>query len=201
MSSTRRSKRFAAGFSLLEVMISLLILAVGLLALAALISKADSSTGRSRYMSTAGLLATEKLEELNRLPADDPAIKIPVGTSVGSLTANVGPVTVDGSRLSYFDNVYLSSGNSGQISVTTTKSDATGYLTQIQTPDAGTKAGTTAATPPAPTSDMLNFQRRWLIESDIPGLPPGVRRVTVVVTLVNGSALPPVNFQMSAVRQ
>jgi len=180
------------------------ILAVGMLALAGLISKTSSSTDRSRYMSLAGLQTSEKLEELTRLPPSDPAIAITSGDSVGSLTANVGPVTVGANSVVYFDEVFLSSG-AGNVTETISKPNSTtgvaGYLTQTQTPDAGTQS-TWSATPPAIAADALHFERRWLIEdSTITGLPTGARRITVLVRLLDTPIQPQVTFQMSTVRQ
>jgi Tfp pilus assembly protein PilV len=180
------------------------ILGVGMLALAGLISRTGSSTDRSRYMSLAGLQASEKLEELTRLPPSDPAIAIPTGDSAGSLTANVGPVTVGTNSVVYFDEVFLSSG-SGSVVETISRPNSTtgvaGYLTQTQTPDAGTQS-TWSATMPAAASGSLNFERRWLIEdSTVTGLPAGARRITVLVRLLNTPIQPQVTFQMSTVRQ
>ena len=200
-SFTRRRARGSAGFTLLEVLISLIILTVGMLALVGLISKTSSSTDRSRYMSMVGLLTSEKLEELTRLPASDPAIAITAGSSSGSLTANTGPVTVGASKVSYYDEVYMSS-ESGKIVVTTLKPDGTGYLVLTQDTNAGTAPAQSSATQPAAKEDQLSFERRWVIEdSTVTGLPSGVRRVTVLVRLLNSPVKPDVTFQMSTVRQ
>lgn len=208
-----RKTKNSAGFSLLEITIALVILTVGILALAGLISKTSSSTDRSRYMSMAGLLTSEKLEELSRLPLSDPSISIPTGHSAGSLPTvppatpvpPSPPVLVGAASVVYYDEVYLSSG-AGNVTETITKVDAGGnitYLTQPQTPDAGTQTGIPAtSTPPAIASDGLNFERRWIIEdSTLSGLPVGVRRITVQVTLKNSPVQPPVTFQMSTARQ
>jgi prepilin-type N-terminal cleavage/methylation domain-containing protein len=202
----RRSAGHSAGFTLLEVMMAITVLAVGMLALAGLISRTSGSTDRSRYMSMAGLLASEKLEELTRLPASEPAIAITSGDFAGSLTANIGPVAVGTATVNYFDEDYLSSGN-GNVNVTTYQRNSVtgifGYYTLLQGPDAGTNTGTWSATPPAaPAGDMLTFERRWVIEdSALTGLPPGARRITVLVRLLNTPIQPQVTFQMSTVRQ
>jgi len=44
----------------------------------------------------------------------------------------------------------------------------------------------------------MTFDRRWVIEQDQPV--PGVRRITVLVTLMDKSIQPSVTFQMSMVR-
>ncbi len=190
------------------------ILAVGMLALAAVVSKAVASTGQSRLMSMASPLCSSKLEELTRLPISDTGIQISSGDSAGSLTADIGPVTVGTASVIYYDQVYLSSGN-GNVTVTTyefNKSTGTyGYFTQSQDPAAGTKPtgpSNWSTTPPASaTSDMIQFERRWLVEdSTLTGLPAGVRRITVLVCnpecpTQNASSKPQVQFQMSTARQ
>lgn len=188
-------------------MFAIAILGIGLVSLAALMAAMLATTDRSRYMSTAGLLASEKLEELNRLPADDPQIAITSGNSAGSLTADSGPVTIGAATLSYYDQVIISSGN-GSVSTTYTASNGNGYFTQSQTPDAGTKDGNTTVSLPTLTADATTYKRRWLIEQNVagpPALPAGTRRITVVVSLVDSSGnlskIRPVSFQLSMVRQ
>jgi hypothetical protein len=44
----------------------------------------------------------------------------------------------------------------------------------------------------------VTFHRRWIIEANQPVA--GTRRVTVLVTLMDATVQPPVNFQMSLVR-
>jgi hypothetical protein len=57
-----------------------------------------AATARSRYMSLAATLASEKLEDLNRWPANDPDVAVTSGSTAGSLTSDiVQSVTVNGS--------------------------------------------------------------------------------------------------------
>lgn len=191
------------GFALVETLIAIVILAVGLLGAAALLAQLTGSSSTSRYMSTEALLASEKLDDLNRLPDLDPAISIPAGNSVGSLAADTtASVTApDGTvvTVDYFDSVAISSGN-GSIVETVSGKDAAGnniFTTTTHSPD-GTVISTQSNTPPVPTADTLSFKRRWIIEQNVPGLPPESRRITVVISLpdVRGA----VNFQTSMVR-
>ncbi|HEY2393490.1 MAG TPA: prepilin-type N-terminal cleavage/methylation domain-containing protein [Candidatus Angelobacter sp.] len=162
MSKLHRKKNREEGFALVEVMIAIVILAVGLLGLAALMAQLTSTTGSSRYSGTQVMLASEKLEDLNRLPVGDPNL-----AAGGSLTTDAA---------SYSDQVQVSSDNG------TTSTVA---------------SGTAAA-----TTDLLQFRRRWVIESSPAGLPAGVIRITVFVALIDGDSVSRTNtFQTSMVRQ
>ncbi len=127
------------GFTLLEVMIAMAILVVGISAMAAL-SAAMLTRGRqSKYMSLAGTLASEKLEDLNHwytptpnpsqnpiqyAGADysDPEICVPnfvTGSTEGSLnadtTASISCAGATSEPITYYDDV--------NIDVTNTASD------------------------------------------------------------------------------
>jgi len=179
--SLRKSRRSAkeAGFTLIETMVAIVILTIGLFSTAALMSTSVNTTAKSHYMSTAAMLATEKLEDLDRYNKNDPAVV----NAGGSLAAdNVG----------YFDSIQISS-NNGVISETTTTGGASTSYTQ--TPAAGIVVTPGAGLPP-PTPDSLIFDRRWTVTPDVPVV--GVRTVTVLVTLQD--SVNPVKFQMSVVR-
>lgn len=191
------------GFTLLEVIMAMLILTIALISVAALISKTSGNTSHSRYMSLAAMLASEKLEDLNRYPATDPAIAVP-GVTAGSLTADtsqsvtVGAVT---ETVDYYDTVEMS-GASGSVTETIKGVDVSGnptYTTVSHTPD-GTASETTSSTAPANGggADTTAFQRRWVLEKDVPV--PGVTRITVLVTLQGLIGANGVSFQMSMVR-
>ncbi len=176
----RRKTRGERGFTLIETMVAIVVLAVGLIATAALMSTSVNSTATSRYMNSAALLASEKLEDLDRFPSSDPAV-----AAGGSLTADVA---------GYFDNVQISTGN-GSISETT----ASGGVSTSYTQAPGTNMTvTTGAGLPAPTADTMTFNRRWAITANSPLA--GARTVNVLVTLKNQNASSPVTFQMSVVR-
>ena len=190
------------GFTLIETMVAIAVLTIGLMGAAALMTRMLSDSGRSRYMSVAAILASEKLEDLNRFPADDPAVVVPSGPTAGSLTADTSQtvtVGVNTETVDYFDVVQLSSGNGG-ISETSSGKDSAGstvFTTITHQPDGTVVTAVTAALPPLGT-DTLIFNRRWVIEKDQPV--SGVRRVTVLVTLKNPVLAQTITFQNSMVR-
>jgi type IV pilus modification protein PilV len=159
------------GFTLIETMVSIAVLTVGLLSVAALMSQTADTSAHSRYMSTASMLASEKLEDLSRFPSTNPAIT--AGT--------------------YTDVVQISS-DQGTINETTSTGGVSTLYTQ-------TPGGTITVTPgaglPAATSTTLTFNRQWTIVANSPVT--GVSTITVLVTLANTGLNPPVTFQMSMV--
>ncbi|MBZ5520822.1 MAG: prepilin-type N-terminal cleavage/methylation domain-containing protein [Acidobacteriia bacterium] len=194
---TGQSRR---GFTLVETMVAMIILTVGMLGTAALMSQMNFSSSESRYMSSEALLASEKLEDLNHWPVTDPAIAVTTGSTAGSLTADISQSVTVGAvtqQVDYFDQVLISAGN-GTIIETVTSTNASGntvYTTTTHSPDGGVTVATTTTAPTSP--DMLVFKRRWIIEKDTPVT--GVRRVTVAVSLTN--APKEAQFQTSMVRQ
>ncbi len=204
-----------SGFSLLEAVVATTVLAVGLMAAAALMGNVSKYSVRSRYVALSAQLASEELEDLNRWPASaafvDPHITVPAGsnscgivgeTCIGKLTADYGPqtITVNGNptSVSYFDSVCLSTQN-GVMSETyemPCQGPPVGnYVTVAFQPNGQTPQTTCSPNPP---NVGMTFDRRWVIEQDQPVA--GVRRITVMVTLVDLSIQPPVTFQMSMVR-
>ena len=199
----RRKTRSQRGFTLLETLIAITILSVGLLAMAALMSKTSQSSNSSRYLSMQSLLASEKLDDLTGRSALDPDIAVPTGASSGSLTTDASQtVTVSGvsSPVTYYDQMDISNGN-GAITELLTTVDSTGnvvYETIVHNPD-GTVTETNSTTPPTTpvgTSDTLGFHRRWVIEKDVPTV--GVKRITVQVSVLTQPPVPA--FQMSTIR-
>lgn len=196
-----RNTQHERGFSLIETVVAISVLSVGLLSLGALMARMLSTTTRSGFMSTAMQLASEKLEDLNRYPFNDPNIAITSGATAGSLTADVvtSVVSSDGESHSvvYWDEVRFSVTGGA---VTEVKSKIVGGATQydISThqPD-GTVSWQLGQTTLPSVNNMIRYKRRWIIEKDQPIT--GVRRVTVLVTLQNPVATP-VTAQMSMVR-
>jgi len=210
LEKSRKSSGFSnSGFTLIEVTLASFVLAVGLLSAGLLAGQMMVGSNRSKYMSVASTLASEKLEDLNRWDIDDPQICVPTGSgTVGSLTSDINQTTTcpqgASANVSYYDDVYpnLADGastcpdGSAGCFAETVKSVAGGsttYNTTVHSPS-GTVQSTSSTT--APTG--MSFHRRWVIEPNSPA--NGVRRVTVLVTLLNTAVRPPVTFQMSIVR-
>ena len=196
------SKRAEGGFTLIEIVVAITVLAIGLCAAAALMAQVLGGTERSHYVGQAVTLASEKLEDLNRWPASDPNVFVPSGsTTEGSLTSDVvQDITSGGSTesVNYYDDV-LFSASGGTISETYSGLDGSGnsiYSTTTHAPD-GTVTTTTGTSAPSSVGS-ISFKRRWIIEKDQPVT--GVRRVTVLVTMDNSTMSPPISFQMSMVR-
>jgi prepilin-type N-terminal cleavage/methylation domain-containing protein len=181
---SRRKRNPNSGFTILEVMVAILVLTIGLVGTAALMSTTVNSTARSHLMSTAALLASEKLEDLGRFDKNDTPVQ-----AGGSLAADT---------TGYFDQVQISVDN-GQINETTTTNGTTTAYTQ--TPTSGMVVTPNAGLP-AVTSDTLTFDRRWIITNNSPTT--GVRTVTVLVTALTQAVVhgtqSQVTFQMSMVR-
>jgi prepilin-type N-terminal cleavage/methylation domain-containing protein len=188
-------RRIAGGFTLLETMMAMVIFAVGVLALAALMSTVNLNTERSRYMHEATTMASEKLEDLSRYPAASAADALTVG---GSLNSDV---------TAYFDDVQVSADN-GALTEITYNENSVCYDVFTQNVN-GTATDTCVATKPTALTGAFDFHRRWMVENPITvnGNSVNVRRITVLVSLWSQSTNAaisfqgqPVTYQLSTVR-
>lgn len=201
---------------MIEVVVALAVLWVGVLCAEALGTKMLSTGRQSRYMSLAAVLASEKLEDLNHYSPNDPQVCIPAANvSVGSLTTDVmqsttcaampGYTTGFTATVTYNDNVSVSLSTSSAAcpnptagcfseTVTQLSSGNTVYSTTYHSPDGQIITPTASSTAPS----NVTFHRRWIIEANQPVT--GTKRVTVLVTLMDSTVQPAVNFQMSMVR-
>lgn len=174
-----------------------MVVAVGLLASAMLMTETLSKTDHSKYMSLASVLASEKLEDLSRWPNTDPHVFVPGGGTAGSLTSDdsqaiaIGPTVT---QVNYYDDVTISvAGGSFSETVSTTDGGGnTTYTTTTHSPD-GITSNTANNAP-----NRVSFKRRWMVEQDVPVA--GVRRITVRVATVPGSGVPSVMFELSMVK-
>jgi type IV pilus assembly protein PilV len=184
MSQQPRKTSRQRGFTLIETMVSILILTIGLVGTAALMSTSVNMGAHARYNSTAALLASEKMEDLDRFPDNDP-LMVPGGSLVADISG-------------YNDSVQISA-NNGNINETTMTAGVNTLYTQ--TPD-GTVTVTPGAGLAAATGDELTYHRRWqLTPSPTIGgvVVTGAVQITVLVTLTNTTLNPPVSYQTSLV--
>ncbi len=201
-------KKPEGGFTLIEVTIASLVMTVALLSAGLLAAQMTTAALTSKSMSSAAVLASEKLEDINRWDSQDPQICVPTGsTTVGSLSSDVSQTTTcasgSSSDINYYDDVYPNLTNGSNACGTSTSGcfaetissivgGATVYTTTVHSPN-GIVQTTSSTSPP---SGMSTFHRRWIVEADVPVT--GVRRITVFVSLIPSKQ--PLTFQMSIVR-
>jgi len=202
LSSTKRGSR---GFTLMEVLISMAVLTVGLIGMAAMVCSTLVFGTNAKYINMANVLASEKLDNLNKWPSTDLNVA-PGGSLVGPSTCAAGDT--------YCDQVTVSE-TSGADYITQTQivfDPVTNTSNPVTTTIVHTSAGC-VDTPancsvPNPTATGSTFTRRWQITSDPvitdangnPSTVTGARRITVLVSLANNVSKQPVSFQMSMVR-
>ncbi|HEX2328010.1 MAG TPA: prepilin-type N-terminal cleavage/methylation domain-containing protein [Candidatus Angelobacter sp.] len=198
MSISCTARKGEQGFTLLETTFAILILGIGLLGAAALLAQMFGNSVQSRYMSTESLLASEKLDDLNRLASSDPALMPSPATSLTTDATAVQTVGAVTETVAYYDTVQISAGN-GAMQEVITGTDAAGntiYMVNSHTPNGNISSTTSPTAPAAPDAQVLTFKRRWLVEGDTPIV--GARRITVQVNLVGGAAN--ATFQTSMIR-
>lgn len=211
MSQSRRpnNSEVDAGFSMMEVLVALTILTIGLMAIALLMANVYKDTVRSRYMSLASMLASEKLEDLTSYSLSDPRAHLAGGVLASTFAAVQPPSssTWNGSTITvdYYDTVTFNNSNGGMNETFEILNGATvNYVTQSFTPDGllhwdhtnGPPYYPSTPTTTAPTGET--FLRTWQIQADTPST--GLTTITVLVTLMDSTIYPPVTFQISVVR-
>jgi type IV pilus modification protein PilV len=228
--STRSSQSAAAcGFTLIEVLVAMAVLAIGLLSIAALIGGTLEAGTRARYMSMASILASEKLDSLNKYPSGEVTVttattQYETATAQGQdpTDGNLWPGgSLNGSQTcaandQYCDEVTVSESSGADYETQTqmvmnpgsnppTFSPVTSTIVHTNTGCVGTP---TACGVPGPSGGGSTFTRRWLITADptITSLAGAsvtaseTRRITVVVTMNTNVFSTPVSFQLSMVR-
>ena len=194
----RPKKNIQRGFTLIEVLAAVFVLAFGLLALAGFLSQMNLSTSETRYLEVATMLASEKLEDLGRIPNVNAAMQ----NNGGSLTSDAAAVTYGTQLVAYNDQVQVSTdnGSATEIIVGTNAAGTSGYWTISHTNTGIATSIFSTGTAPNPTSDMLVYKRRWTVEVNQPI--NGVRRLTVLVSLMSPADIGTraANFQATMVR-
>ena len=103
------SKNSQSGFSLIEMLVAIVILAVGLLGLAQLQITAMKTNSQSATSVAATALAQKYVEEIAAMSADDPMF-----ADGGTGTLNTAPITVEGAgtyNVTYVVSQVLAGGN------------------------------------------------------------------------------------------
>lgn len=109
------------GFTLLEVIIAMFVFAIGILAVASLQGKAIQQNSSAFVRTRANAVATAVLEELKRLPFDDPTLtgnnKLDVGSAIsgGVPQPTVADHVFDATELPGLENSYQFDTNTGDI--------------------------------------------------------------------------------------
>lgn len=188
----------SSGFTLVEVLVSIAVLSIGLMAVALLIGSTLASGTKAKYMSMANVLASEKLDDLNKLSSNDPNIACAT-TTCGSLT---GGATCSASNI-YCDTETVNEASGADYETETEDVNGNYTTTTIVHTNAGCVGTPAACGVAAPSGSGAMFTRRWLItvNPSVGGTTiTGARRVTVLVTLNNATGGNAVSFQMSMVR-
>jgi type IV pilus modification protein PilV len=195
-------RRPRLGFTLIEVLVSITILAVGLLSVAALIGSTMSLGTNARYMNMANMLASEKLDMLNKWPSTDTNV-----APGGSLTGSATCLSTD----QYCDEVTMNESSGADYEIQTQMVSGSPVTTTIVQTSSGCVNTPAVCGVSAPTGGST-FTRRWLITAPatvtsaggvtttIGTAASGPRRVTVIVNFNNQQSQTPVTFQLSMVR-
>jgi len=201
------------GFTLIEVLVSMVILAIGLVSIAALIAGTLKAGTRSRYLSMASILASEKLDSLNRWPSADESDSTltaensaPTDENIWPGGALTGPATC-ATGDDYCDEVTVSEASGADYETETQDVGGVATTTTVVHTNAGCVGTPAACGVPTPTGGDT-FTRRWLITanptitsaSGATATATGARRITVIVTLDSSFGGAPLQFQMSMVR-
>jgi type IV pilus modification protein PilV len=193
--SIEKNKAQTHGFTLMEVIVSIAVLSIGLLGVAALISNTMHSGTSARYMNMANVLASEKLDSLNKWPQGDANVQPGGSLTGGSCSGN-----------DYCDTITMTEESGADYESQTQIVNGTATTTTIVHTGSGCIDTPANCGVPNPSGNGATFTRRWLITSPFAVTAPGggtttingASRITVVVTSQN--VQPPVTFQMSMVR-
>lgn len=189
----------------MEVLISMAVLTVGLIGMAAMVCSTLMFGANAKYINMANVLASEKLDNLNKWPSTDLNVA-PGGSLAGPSTCAAGDTYCDQVTVSETSGAdYITQTQIVFDPVTNTSNPVTTTIVHTSTGCVDTPGNCGV---PNPTGAGSTFTRRWQITSnpvitDAGGNPStvtGARRITVVVSLANNVSKQPVSFQMSMVR-
>ena len=188
----------------MEVLVSIAVLTIGLVGMAAMVCSTLVFGANAKYMNMANVLASEKLDNLNKWPSTDPNVAAG-GALVGPNSCAAGDTYCDQVTVSQMTGAnYVTQ---SQIVFDPVNNTSTPVTTTIVHTGAGCVDTPANCGVPNPTGGST-FIRRWQITSNpvisnssgTSATVTGARRITVIVNLVNSVAKQPVSFQMSMVR-
>lgn len=190
----------SSGFTMIEVLVSIAVLSIGLMGVALLIGSTVATGNKAKFMSMANVLASEKLDDLNKLPFYDPNVAPnPGGLLVGP------PDCAAGDR--YCDEVTVNEASGADYETQTQMVAGSLVSTTIVHTSTGCVGSPADCGVGNPSGSGSTFTRRWLITANPTVQTPsgpvqinGARLVTVRVTLNAESGGNAVAFQMSMVR-
>ena len=191
----------------MEVLVSMAVLTVGLVGMAAMVCSTLSFGTNAKYMNTANILASEKLDNLNKWPSTDPNVA-PGGSLTGPATCAANDTYCDQVTVSQTSGADYLTQTQVVYDPTTNPPTQKNVTTTIVHTSAGCVDTPTNCGVPNPNGGGSTFTRRWLITSDPvitdasgnPTTVTGARRITVLVSLANNVSKQPVSLQMSMVR-
>ncbi len=179
-SEAQRNSRSAAGFTMIEAVIAMMVTVIGLVSIAGMFTLAMKTNASSRNFTTATTFAQDKLETLGAASFQrlvDPARMTPNPGSHGADDAYiVGSIEHDamaGDGSYYFDKIIIAGRDDVEPEGTVTVVSPNG-VAETRRPD-----GTIAAGNPF-GEDRVTYSRRWVIMSSSEQNPAD-RRLTIAV--------------------
>ena len=189
----------------MEVLVSITVLTVGLIGMAAMVSSTLVFGNNAKYTNMANVLASEKLDNLNKWPSTDPNVA-PGGSLGGPNACAAGDTYCDQVTVSQITGAnYITQSQMVFDPVTNITAPMTTTIVHTSSGCVDTPANCGVQNP---SNGGSTFIRRWRITADpviqdsagVVSTVTGARRITVVVSLVNNISKVPVSFQMSMVR-
>lgn len=179
--------RNAAGFTMIEAVIAMLVTVVGLVSIAGMFTLAMKTNASSRNFTTATIFAQDKLEQLGAVSFQrlvDPArMKANPGAHGADDAYIVGSLETDASAADgsyYYDKLILAGRDDVEPEGTVTVVRADGTA-ETRRPDGTVTAGNPFG------DDRVSYSRRWVIMSSSEQNPAD-RRLTVAVRVKSENA-------------
>jgi type IV pilus modification protein PilV len=200
LQTSSKNKKRGNGFTMIEVIVAITILTIGVFGMAFMIAGTTVTGTTARFTNMANVLASEKLDSLNRYPSTDPNVQ-PGGALTGATTCASTDI--------YCDMVTVNESSGADYETQTqVNADGTTVTSTIVHAASGCVDTPTNCSVSAAPAGGQTFTRRWMITMNptiatsggTTSTVTGYRRVTVVVTQNGSTTGQPVSFQMSMVR-